>query len=282
MRGISLSIVSQINKTFEYIEENLQNPISLEQLSLTTNLSVFQLIRLFDRFIGMTPKAYIRARRLASSLPQLLAGESILSVALDCGFQYEQSYIRAFKDCYGITPARFRKHGVSIEIVEVPTLERFTVSADGMVGEAKLLVRPAFTLSGELKCYHTLENLLFGKSLLEGIEGCTSTIYTAACRNLSPGEFSQHYLVQKKANNCTLVDWQFASGQWANFEYIGLHPLNDSGVTRIRILMSQVIGNWFTDNGIYWDGHFIESVNLDKCSDNYCEITFSCCTHTFS
>lgn len=276
-----MAIINQINKTFEYIEENLQNSISLKQLSLAANLSVFQLIRLFEHFIGMTPMAYIRARKLANSLPQLLAGESILSIALDCGFQYEQSYIRSFKDCYGITPARFRNHGVSVEIVEVPTLERFTISADGMVGEPKLLVRPAFTISGELKRYHYLENLLLGKSLLDGVDHCTSTIYTAACRNLSPGEFGQHYLVQKKTSDCTLIDWQFASGQWASFEYFGLHPLNNSGVTRIRILMSQVIGNWYKDHGIYWDGNFIETVNLDKCSDNCCEVTFSCYTHKF-
>lgn len=277
-----MSIVTQINNTFEYIEKNLNNSISLEQLSLTANLSIFQLIRLFDRFTGMTPMAYIRARRLATSLPQLLAGDTILSVALDCGFQYEQSYIRAFKDCYGITPARFRNHGVSVEIVEVPSLERFTVSADGMIGEAKLLVRPAFTISGELKRCHYLDNLLWGKSLLEGIEHCTSTIYTAACRNLSPGELGQQYLVQNKTNACNPVEWQFASGQWASFEYFGLHPLNDTGVTRIRILMSQVIGNWFTDNGLYWDGNFTESVNLSKCTDNYCEVTFACHTRKFS
>ncbi|WP_115753113.1 helix-turn-helix domain-containing protein [Listeria kieliensis] len=275
-----MSIVTQINDTFEYIEDNLKNSISLEQLSQTANLSIFQLIRLFDRFIGMTPMAYIRARRLAKSLPQLLAGDSILSVALDCGFQYEQSYIRAFKDCYGVTPARFRNRGVSVQIVDVPTLERFTVSANGMIGEAKLLVRPAFTISGELKRYHNLDNLLWGKSLLEGVERCTSRIYTAACRNLSPGVFEHHYLVQNDV--CNPVEWQFASGQWASFEYFGLHPLDNAGVTRIRILMSQVIGNWFADNGIYWDGNFTESVNLDKCSDNYCEVTFACHTQKFS
>lgn len=276
-----MSIITQINNTFEYIEKNLKNSISLEQLSQNANLSVFQMIRLFDHFTGMPPISYIRARRLAKSLPQLLAGDTILSVALDWGFQYEQSYIRAFKDSYGITPARFRRHGISVEIVEVPNLERFTVSADGMIGEAKLLVRPAFTISGEVKRYHYLDHLLWGKSLLEGIKHCTSSIYTAASRNLSLGEFGQHYLVQSPKADNNPVEWHFPSGQWANFDYFGLHPLDDSGVTRIRILMSQVIGNWFTDNGIYWDGNFTETVNLDKCTDNYSEISFSCCTSKF-
>lgn len=147
-----------------------------------------------------------------------------------------------------------------------------------MIGEAKMLVRPAFTISGELKRYHNLENMLWGKSLLEGIERCTSTIYTAACRNLSPGELGQHYLVQNKTNNP--VEWQFASGLWASFEYFGLHPLDDSGVTRIRILMSQVIGNWFIDNGAFWDSNFTETINLGKCTENYCELNFCCFSNT--
>lgn len=280
-----MSIITQINHTFNYIEKNLKNPITLKQLAQTADLSTFQLIRLFDRFTGMTPMAYLRARRLASSLPQLLSGASILSVALDCGFQYEQSYIRAFKECYGTTPARFRKQGIRVEIVDVPTLERFTMSANGMVGEATLSVRPAFTLSGELRRYHNLENLLWGRSLLEGIEDCQTPVYTAACRNLSPGEFSQEYLVQKEScddlDACPLVEWSFASGQWASFDYFGLHPLDEAGVTRIRILMLQIIGNWFRDNGRYWDGNFTETVNVTNCSDNYCEVAFSCCIHQF-
>src|SRR5690606_2273793 len=97
---------------------------------------------------GLTPMDYVRARRLAGSIPQLLRGDRIIDIALDWGFEYEQSYIRAFRRAYGITPARFRRQQQPVEIVDVPRLEGFTVSASGMLGRPTVLARPAFALCG--------------------------------------------------------------------------------------------------------------------------------------
>ncbi len=57
-----------------------------------------------------------------------------------------------------------------MHIVEVPNLARFTVSADGMVGKPKLLVRPAFAIAGELKHYHYLDNMLRERACWRGLK----------------------------------------------------------------------------------------------------------------
>ena len=53
----------------------------------------------------------------------LKAKSNVLDIALDYGFEYEQSYIRAFKNEFHLTPGEMRKKG---EIVKVtPTLNFF-------------------------------------------------------------------------------------------------------------------------------------------------------------
>ena len=84
-------------RTLEHIEKQRHRAISLEELSEVSGLGRFQLIRLFSRLCGMSPMNYARARRLAGSIPQLLRGDRIIDIALDWGFEFEQSYIRAFR-----------------------------------------------------------------------------------------------------------------------------------------------------------------------------------------
>jgi AraC family transcriptional regulator len=46
----------------------------------------------------------------------LYTDKNILDIALDYGFDYEQSYIRAFKREFGITPGGLRKNGQMVKI----------------------------------------------------------------------------------------------------------------------------------------------------------------------
>jgi AraC family transcriptional regulator len=67
----------------------------------------------FHQTIG----CYIRSRRLAASLDDLLnTDNNLLDIALDFGFDYEQSYIRAFKNEFGMTPGDFRRSGQIIKV----------------------------------------------------------------------------------------------------------------------------------------------------------------------
>ncbi len=271
-----MSIIEVMRGVFNYIEDSLGSPIPLEDLSRMAGLSVFQLIRLFDRFTGMTPGAYIRARRLAQSLPFLLSGATVLSIALDFGFEYEQSYIRAFRDAYGMTPARFRRQQQPVEIVSKPSLGGFTVSASGILGQPKVLMRPAFQALGTLKSYNYQDNLLSGIPLLEGLAACETMAYAAACRPSAAEHFSHDYLILRESPQENTAEWAFPAGKWARFDYSGLHALDARGVSKIRLLMALVIGNWFADSGVYWDGNFTEKVDLAKCAGNYCELSIAC------
>ena len=265
---------SKLHALFAYIERHAQEPLTLDVLSKASGFSAFQLIRLFERFTGMPPMAYVRARRLAGSLPQLIRGDSVLRIALDWGFEYEQSYIRAFRAAFGTTPARFRRQKEAARITGIPKLGGFTVSASGMVGRPTLLARPAFTWAGVEHAYNYQDNLLLGKPLLDGIRDCPARLYAAACKASDQAHFEHRYLVCRE--DAPQTRWTYPAGQWAQFEYDGLHALDARGAQRIRVLAALVIGGWFQENGLYWDGGFLETVDLDQCGDDYCALSFCC------
>jgi AraC family transcriptional regulator len=92
------------------IEKGIKNGINTDIIAKKHTLSPVHLQRLFKFSIKQTLGSYIRSRKLAASLDILLNTDSkLLNIALDYGFEYEQSYIKAFKREFGITPGKFRK-----------------------------------------------------------------------------------------------------------------------------------------------------------------------------
>lgn len=57
-----------MEKSLNYIEENLENQISIEKLSKMNYTSKFHFKRLFKAIVGMPVMTYIRKRRLSKSL----------------------------------------------------------------------------------------------------------------------------------------------------------------------------------------------------------------------
>jgi AraC family transcriptional regulator len=268
-------------RTLAYIEENRDAALSLEELTEVSGLNRFALIRLFSRLCGLTPMEYVRLRRLAGSIPQLMRGDRIIDIALNAGFEHEQSYIRAFRDAYRMTPARFRRQDKPVPIVDVPKLTGFTVSHSGMLGKPALLARPAFSMRGALKHYNYADNLLDGIPLSEGITALTNHDYTAACRISPKNQFTHLYLVEDASGGKDCITWSWPAGQWAQFQYIGLHPLDREGVRRMRLMASLVVSTWFSERNARWDGQFIEHAEKGWLNEEYCEVELLCPVHIY-
>lgn len=92
------------------IDKRICDGINVSILAKKYTLSEGHLRRLFRYSINRTIADYIRSRKLTISLDDLLKTNiNILDIALKYGFDYEQSYIRAFKREFGITPGDLRK-----------------------------------------------------------------------------------------------------------------------------------------------------------------------------
>lgn len=114
MKDLKEAIVS----TIEYIEENLYNKISLDDISHNTGISKYYLHRIFKSLTGESVIEYVQSRKLTSSIDELLnTNMRIIDIALNYGFDYEQSYIRAFRKNFGCTPLKVRSDQTSLSLV---------------------------------------------------------------------------------------------------------------------------------------------------------------------
>ena len=92
------------------IEKGVKEGINLNTLAEKYALSERHLRRLFKFAFKQTLAGYIRSRKLAASLDDLLKTNfTLFDIALDYGFEYEQSYRRAFKHEFGMTPGKYRR-----------------------------------------------------------------------------------------------------------------------------------------------------------------------------
>jgi AraC family transcriptional regulator len=101
-----------LNNVLTDIEKGIRTDINSDVIARKHTLSEGHLQRLFRSAYNQPIGLYIRSFKLTASINDLLNTDSnILDIALDYGFNYEQSYIRAFKRKFGITPGKLRKKG---------------------------------------------------------------------------------------------------------------------------------------------------------------------------
>jgi len=142
-----------IQKTLEYIEINIGEEIPIEQLARVAALSPFYYQRLFSRLVKKPVREYIKLRRLARAAAGLKNKDvRILDIALRCGFGSHESFTRAFKAAYGMTPEAYRAHPFMLNQFDQPDLllsytmidDGVPLISDGLVLELnrKVLERP--------------------------------------------------------------------------------------------------------------------------------------------
>lgn len=111
MRDKTDVYAKRFNQVFDYIERHLDDTLLLERLSEVANFSPFHFHRQFSSYCGMPVGRYIQLMRLKRASYRLAFNplEKIIDIALDAGFQNPESFSRAFKQVFGLTPSQFRK-----------------------------------------------------------------------------------------------------------------------------------------------------------------------------
>jgi AraC family transcriptional regulator len=100
----------RLRRVLDFVEEHLEDPLSLDQLSARACLSKFHFSRAFRIAVGTSPKRYVSGRRLqlAKSLLQSTR-ESLANIAFACHFSSQANFSRAFRGATGFTPGRYRQ-----------------------------------------------------------------------------------------------------------------------------------------------------------------------------
>jgi AraC family transcriptional regulator len=100
-----LNNYERIQKSIDFMEENLREPITLEDVARVTCFSLPHFYRLFNALVGRTIKDYLRLRRLSEAARDVAStGRSILDIALDYQFSSQESFSKAFRQAWGVSP----------------------------------------------------------------------------------------------------------------------------------------------------------------------------------
>jgi len=139
-----------IQAVLAYIEDHFDQRITLAALSKFTGFSPNHLQQMFQRIIGLSPKAFCDARRLAHFKLRLRSGDSIPQAGYAVGYGSSRAIYENARKTLGMTPATFRRGGDGARIhyvildgelarILVATTESGICSV--LLGEEKSLIR---------------------------------------------------------------------------------------------------------------------------------------------
>jgi AraC-like DNA-binding protein len=96
-----------VKRAVMYIHAVAAQPVTLDAIAQIAAVGRFQLIRLFQRHLGLSPYAYVTQVRIERGKILLRAGEPVAKVALDIGFADQAHFTKRFKQLTGATPAQY-------------------------------------------------------------------------------------------------------------------------------------------------------------------------------
>lgn len=119
--------INAVQSMQDYIQQHLNEPITLTELSRKAGYSPFHSAKLFKEHIGKAPFEYIRTLRLTQAALKLRdENVKVLDVAMDFVFDSHEGFTRAFSREFGITPYKYSKNPPPIKLfMPTPIREQY-------------------------------------------------------------------------------------------------------------------------------------------------------------
>ena len=103
-----------IDKAIGFIQNNPKENLSLQSIADNAGFSLNYFDAMFRRHTGYSPVEYSRVYKLTrSALVLRRTPKTVLDIALDFGYTSPESFARAFKSFYGMTPSEYREKYVN-------------------------------------------------------------------------------------------------------------------------------------------------------------------------
>ena len=101
-----------IRKAVEFIEDNIDSLITINQVSQAAGYSEYHFQRVFSGAVGEPLREYIRSRKLTNAAKQLVASPvPILEISLQAGFESQEAFSGPLKKCMIAVPGHTAKRG---------------------------------------------------------------------------------------------------------------------------------------------------------------------------
>ena len=104
--------IDRMERVCDYIKDHMDADLSVEQLSEVACFSKYHFHRQFSVYTGMTVARYIVMLRFKRAAQQLAyePTKRIIDIALQASFESPESFSRAFKKSFDLTPSQFRQN----------------------------------------------------------------------------------------------------------------------------------------------------------------------------
>lgn len=92
----------------QYMQDNIEEPLSFDELAELGHISKRQIERLFKRYMGVSPSRYYKSMRL--DVGRSLLSETnmpVTEIAMACGFGSASSFSKSFKERFDQNPVNF-------------------------------------------------------------------------------------------------------------------------------------------------------------------------------
>lgn len=283
-----MEVYDLILNLVDKIEKGLVKETTIEEISKSLHISVAHLQRIFKKTTGESLMSYIRSRKLERSIDLLLSTKlRIFDIGIQCGFEHEQSYIRAFKKEYKITPMALKKSGKIVTLRDKIEISNIYNIEGGLLYGPEIVMVPQFYLIGKEHVIKQEENATQQKATKVAKEfvdndsnkitnSINDNVYVGLTRGVSKGYDWTYYLTSLMVKDLNHIPhgykgYTYNTSLCAKFRYMGKHHYNDISYS-VAIKMYDTVHRFFEGQDRYTTDYenFFEKINKNDYDGKYC------------
>jgi AraC family transcriptional regulator of adaptative response/methylated-DNA-[protein]-cysteine methyltransferase len=116
------SLAARLERARLFLDDHLDETVSLARLGREVGLSPYHLQRSFKRRLGLTPREYVESSRMRAVKTRLKKGDTVTQATFEAGFGAGSRLYERADAHLGMTPGTFRRGGRGMHI-------RYTITA---------------------------------------------------------------------------------------------------------------------------------------------------------
>lgn len=277
-----------LEQCLSYIEVNINDKFSLDDISKHAGISKYYLHRMFKSLTGESIMDYVQSRKLTSSINELIATKMrIIDIALEYGFDHEQSYIRAFRKKFGYTPQKVRCDQISIGIKEKININDIITLNNSVTYKPFYVFKQKFDIIGVQhkilsKAGDNIANIhgrdFFYSSKNEIKNALNPQVYIGYTNWKGYDQGYIYYMPSIQVSDLSgipegMTGISIPAHKYVVFRFVGFfHPDCIKG-RQVGRLLVHLYRKWITGSGFKSADQFrFEYVDTSLSNDNYCEL----------